>query len=178
MGTYIQRLRLEYIAFKLITTDVSVPKLLDQINYQNKHTLSRAFKKLFQLFHSGISQKAFKRQFRKEKSDTIEPSIEKISGIRIAYLKWKEQIMSSIASLFCGSSCYNFPKKYELSSKRIIKYVSLTLDYPYITPEEQSRFMIGVTLPQSFGSRRKALAFMKFMRENMQSFVSKGFIMN
>ena len=28
--------------------------------------------------------------------------------------------------------------------------MSLTLDYPYITPEEQNRFMIGVTLPQSF----------------------------
>lgn len=28
--------------------------------------------------------------------------------------------------------------------------MSLTLDYPYITSEEQSHFMIGVTLPQSF----------------------------
>ena len=28
--------------------------------------------------------------------------------------------------------------------------MSLTLDYPYITPEEQSRFMIGVILPKSF----------------------------
>ena len=32
IGIYIQRLRLEYIAFKLITTDVSVPELLGQIN--------------------------------------------------------------------------------------------------------------------------------------------------
>ena len=35
-------------------------------------------------------------------------------------------------------------------SSKGCKYVNLTLDYPYITPEEQSRFMIGVTLPQSF----------------------------
>ena len=28
--------------------------------------------------------------------------------------------------------------------------MSLTLDYPFITSEEQSRFMVGVTLPQSF----------------------------
>lgn len=47
LGNYIQRLRLEYIAFKLISTDTSVPELLSQINYQNKHTLSRAFKKYF-----------------------------------------------------------------------------------------------------------------------------------
>ena len=43
LGNYILRLRLEYIAFKLISTDTSVPELLSQIHYQNKHTLSRAF---------------------------------------------------------------------------------------------------------------------------------------
>lgn len=47
LGNYIQRLRLEYIAFKLISTNISVPEILSQINYQNKHTLSRAFKNYF-----------------------------------------------------------------------------------------------------------------------------------
>ena len=41
LGNYIQRLRLEYIAFKFISTDISVPKILAQINYQNKHTISK-----------------------------------------------------------------------------------------------------------------------------------------
>ena len=44
---------------------------------------------------------------------------------------------------------FQFSESYELSSKGC-KYVSLTLDYPFITLEEQSRFMVGVTLPQSF----------------------------
>ena len=47
IGLYIQRLRLEYIAFKLISTDISVTELVYRTNYQNKHTLSRAFKSYF-----------------------------------------------------------------------------------------------------------------------------------
>ena len=121
IGTYIQRLRLEYIAFKVITTDVSVPKLLGQINYQNKHTLSRAFKSYFNCSIPEFRKKHSNVNPERKNPIRIEPSIEKISGIRIAYL-----------------------------SSKGCKYVSLTLDYPYITPEEQSRFMIGVTLPQSF----------------------------
>lgn len=40
-------------------------------------------------------------------------------------------------------------ENYKLSSKEC-KYVSLALDYPFITLEEQSRFMVGITLPHSF----------------------------
>ena len=47
IGRYVQRLRLEYIAFKLITTNLSVSELLSQLDYQNKHSFSRAFKNYF-----------------------------------------------------------------------------------------------------------------------------------
>ena len=87
LGNYIQRLRLEYIAFKLISTNVSVSEILSQINYQNKHTLSRAFKNYF---NCSIPE------FRKRHSNAcsegknpiqIEPSIERVPHTRIAYLK-------------------------------------------------------------------------------------------
>lgn len=75
MGMYIQRLRLEYIAFKLITTDVSVPKLLGQINYQNKHTLSRAFKSYsivpFRNFVKDIQTSIPKRRIRYELNQVL-----------------------------------------------------------------------------------------------------------
>ena len=87
MGMYIQRLRLEYIAFKLITTDISVPKLLGQINYQNKHTLSRAFKSYFNCSIPEFRKKHSNVNPERKNPIRIEPSIEKISGIRIAYLK-------------------------------------------------------------------------------------------
>ena len=87
IGIYIQRLRLEYIAFKLITTDVSVPKLLDQINYQNKHTFSRAFKSYFNCSIPEFRKKHSNVNPERKNPIRIEPSIEKVPGIRIAYLK-------------------------------------------------------------------------------------------
>ncbi|KKB51376.1 hypothetical protein HMPREF1212_02106 [Parabacteroides sp. HGS0025] len=149
IGMYIQRLRLEYIAFKLITTDVSVPELLGQINYQNKHTFSRAFKSYFNCSIPEFRKKHSKVNPERKNPIRIEPSIEKVPGIRIAYLKLERtnNVIHSFSVLW--KQLLQFSEKYELSSKGC-KYVSLTLDYPYITPEEQNRFMIGVTLPQSF----------------------------
>ncbi len=149
LGNYIRRLRLEYIAFKLISTQVSVPELLCQIHYQNKHTLSRAFKSYF---NCSIPE------FRKKHSTAcpeginpirVESSIEKIPGIRIAYLKLERTQNVGYSFSLLWKQLLQFSESYELSSKGG-KYVSLTLDYPFITPEEQSRFMVGVTLPPSF----------------------------
>lgn len=149
LGNYIFRLRLEFIAFKLISTDISVPELLGQINYQNKHTLSRAFKSYF---NCSIPE------FRKKHSNgcpegknpvRVELSIEKVPKMRIAYLKLERTNNISHSFSLLWKQVLQFSENYELLSKGC-KYVSLTLDYPLITLEEHSRFMIGVTLPQSF----------------------------
>ena len=66
VGDYIQRLRLEYIAFKLISTNTRVSELLEQINFQNKHTLSRAFKKHFQM-----SIPAFRKVYSKASNTLV-----------------------------------------------------------------------------------------------------------
>lgn len=149
LGNYIRRLRLEYIAFKLISTDVSVPELLCQINYQNKHTLSRAFKSYF-----NCSIPEFRKRHSTACPEGINPirvelSIEKVPNIRIAYLKLERTQNVSYSFSLLWEQLLQFSESYKLSSKGC-KYVSLTLDYPFITPEEQSRFMVGVTLPQSF----------------------------
>lgn len=149
LGNYIFRLRLEFIAFKLISTDISVSELLGQINYQNKHTLSRAFKSYF---NCSIPE------FRKKHSNgcpegknpiRVELSIKKVPKMRIAYLKLERTNNISYSFSVLWKQVLQFSENYELLSKGY-KYVSLTLDYPLITLEEQSRFMIGVTLPQSF----------------------------
>nr|WP_303776790.1 GyrI-like domain-containing protein [Bacteroides intestinalis] len=149
LGNYIFRLRLEYIAFKLISTDISVPELLGQINYQNRHTLSRAFKSYF---NCSIPE------FRKKHSNgcpegknpiRVELSIEKVPSMRIAYLKLERTNNIGHSFSVLWKQLLQFSENYELPSKGC-KYVSLTLDYPLITLEEHSRFMVGVTLPQSF----------------------------
>lgn len=149
LGNYIQRLRLEHIAFKLITTDVSVPRLLAQINYHNKHTLSRAFKSYFNCSIPEFRQRHSSISLERKNPIHIEPSIERISKIRIAYLKLERTHNVSYSFSILWKQLLQFSEKYKLCSNGC-KYVSLTLDYPYITLEEQSRFMIGVTLPRSF----------------------------
>ncbi len=148
-GYYIQRLRLEYIAFKLMSTDISVPKILSQINYQNKHTLSRAFRNYFNCSIPKFRKKYSNGSPEGKNPMQITPSIEKISNIQVAYLKLEktDNVVYSFSVLW--KQLLQFSESYKLPSKGC-KYLSLTLDYPLITPEEQTRFMVGVTLPQSF----------------------------
>ncbi len=47
LGEYVQRLRLEYVAGKLRTTDMTLDSLADKTGYNSKQALSRAFKKYF-----------------------------------------------------------------------------------------------------------------------------------
>ena len=68
---------------------------------------------------------------------------------RIAYLKLERTHHASHSFSVLWKQVLQFSESYELLSKGC-KYVSMTLDYPFITLEEQSRFMVGVTLPQSF----------------------------
>lgn len=149
LGNYIQRLRLEYIAFKFISTDISVPKILAQINYQNKHTISRAFKSYFNCSIPEFRQKHSNISSNRKNPIQITPSIEKISSIKIAYLKLEKTENISYSFSVLWKQLLQFSESNELPSKGC-KYISLTLDYPLITLEEQSRFMVGVTLPQSF----------------------------
>ena len=149
IGLYIQRLRLEYIAFKLISTNISVSELLCQINYQNKHTLSRAFKNYF---------KCTIPEFRKQNSNAnpegmypvqIVPCIEKVASVRIACLKleWTEHLNHDFSVLW--KQVLRLAENCGLHSCSC-KYISLTLDCPLISSEEQTRFMVGITVPKSF----------------------------
>ncbi len=149
LGYYIQRLRLEYIAFKLMSTDISVPKILSQINYQNKHTLSRAFRSYFNCSIPEFRKKYSNGSPEGKNPMQITPSIEKISNIQVAYLKLEKTDNVTYSFSVLWKQLLQFSDSYELPSKGC-KYLSLTLDYPLITPEEQTRFMVGVTLPKSF----------------------------
>lgn len=148
-GKYILRLRLEYIAFKLISTDTSASMLLSQINYQNKHTLSRAFKSYFNCSISEFRKKHSRGCSEGKNPVQVELSIEKVPKMRIAYLKLEKTNNVSHSFSLLWKQLLHFAESSGILSHGC-KYISLTLDYPYITPEEHSRFMVGVTLPQTF----------------------------
>ena len=148
VGDYIQRLRLEYIAFKLISTKASVSELLGRVNYHNKHTLSRAFKKHFQMsipaFRKTYSSVAHENKVLKSPNY----SIRKIKEIKVAYLKFERTHKNNQAYSVLWSQIIEFAKKNKLISKGF-KYVSLSLDSPNITEIDKSRFLIGVMIPES-----------------------------
>lgn len=149
IGLYIQRLRLEYIAFKLISTDISVTELVYRTNYQNKHTLSRAFKSYF-----GCTIPEFRRLHSNASPDGmnpvhIAPLIKRIPLVRIAYLKleWTEHITHDFTVLW--EQVLSLSKSYNLQSNGG-RFISLTLDCPLISSEEKARFLVGITIPTSF----------------------------
>ena len=149
IGLYIKRLRLEYIAFKLISTDISVTELVYRTNYQNKHTLSRAFKSYF-----GCTIPEFRRLHSNASLEgmnpgRITPLIKRIPLVRIAYLKqeWTEHITHDFTVLW--EQVLSFSKSYNLQSNGG-RFISLTLDCPLISSEEKARFMVGITIPTSF----------------------------
>lgn len=149
IGLYIQRLRLENIAFKLISTDISVTELVYRTNYQNKHTLSRAFKSYF-----GCTIPEFRRLHSNASPDGmnpvhITPLIKRIPLVRIAYLKleWTEHITHDFTVLW--EQVLSLSKSYNLQSNGG-RFISLTLDCPLISSEEKARFLVGITIPTSF----------------------------
>lgn len=149
IGLYIQRLRLEYIAFKLISTDISVTELLYQINYQNKHTLSRAFKSYFNCTIPEFRKLHLNACSEGKHPVQIVPRIEKVLPIRIACLKleWTEHISHDFSVLW--KQILHLSESCDLQSNNC-QYISLTLDCPLISSEKQSRFMVGITVPASF----------------------------
>ena len=79
----------------------------------------------------------------------IVPCIEKVASVRIACLKleWTEHLNHDFSVLW--KQILRLSENYGLHSCGC-KYISLTLDCPLISSEEQARFMVGITVPKSF----------------------------
>lgn len=149
LGNYIQRLRLEYIAFKLISTETTVSELIGRINFQNKHTLSRAFKKHFKMSIPDFRKLHIYTSNEKKNLQLPTPSINRIDKLKIAYLKYEKiHKDSQTAFLSLWNQVFRLAKEYNLLSKGF-KYVSLSLDNPNITDKNLSRFLVGITVPDS-----------------------------
>lgn len=50
IGNYIQRLRLEYAAHLLTSTEYTLSRIAELAGYQNKYSIAKAFKKHFGMF--------------------------------------------------------------------------------------------------------------------------------
>lgn len=150
IGSYIQRLRLEYIAYKLISTSLSVADIIRQTSIYNKHSLAKAFRK-----HFGLSITEYRKR---RKIDGLADASSVIGN----QLHYRMVRLSDLHVLYLQvGDAYTNLKKYQSLWKRLInyadeqnlsvtpaKYISISHDEPLVTKTEQCRFYVGITLTQ------------------------------
>ncbi len=149
VGDYIKRLRIEYIAFKIITTNEKVSQLLTYVNYNNKHTLSRAFKKHFQMTIPEFRKSYVPISNENKFLSYHTPTIKVLKETKIAYLKFEQTHRNSSAYLVLWEQVLRMAKENNLLSDGY-KFVSISLDNLDITESNKCRFLIGVTIPFDF----------------------------
>ena len=84
LGEYVQRLRLEYVAGKLKTTDLSLNILAEKAGYNTEQALSKAFKK-----HFGMPPSTYKSAVTDNKvyDDLLSPQICEIEQKNLIYIR-------------------------------------------------------------------------------------------
>lgn len=143
VGTYIQRLRLEYIAHLLIVTGQSIEKIREQTNYQTKFSLAKAFKK-----HFGLSMSDYRAKYKSIEIQSISdslpvPKIKRINTQKVICLEVGNTFHSKRAYTNIWKELVSYKEKY-LKQDAKNHFVSISLDNPFITPIDQSRFYIGI----------------------------------
>lgn len=148
IGGYIQRLRLEYIAYKLISTASPVVDILGKTTVYNKSSLSKAFRK-----HFGISPSGYRQKYqlsgtpKTDFKEIIKPDIRKISDFRITCLKVGDSYTSQIKYKSLWNRLKAFAKEKELNADH--SYISVSLDDPTVTDTHLCRFYLGVITPEN-----------------------------
>lgn len=159
IGSYIQRLRLESVAHKLISTRFSINEILNKTGYQTNASLAKAFRKHFGLSmsdyrkknaHSLISVNEGHRQI----ITSYQPEIKKLNSQKaICYTVHTsnnniEEYMESWKKML------HYKDKY-MNSKSVVRFISISQDDPKITPLNQCRFYIGVLITDEYKPKGK-----------------------
>lgn len=145
IGTYIQRLRLEYVAHLLIATEQSIAEIRTQSNYHTKFSLAKAFKK-----HFGMSMSEYRVKYRK-----INPQQQpgKLPSAEIIRINTRQAVCLEVGDTFRDRQAYSaiwkelthYNEKH-LKQNGSSRFISISQDNPIVTPLEQRRFYIGVIL--------------------------------
>lgn len=156
VGAYIQRLRLEYIAHLLIATGQTIEEIGMQTSYQTKFSLAKAFKK-----HFGISMSAYREKYKPANVKQGEDNMPEVTIKRINTLK---AVCLEVGDAFRNKQAYAaiwkqllYYKEIHLPNNLNSCFVSISQDNPLITPMEQRRFYIGVTVDESMKPEGKML---------------------
>lgn len=154
VGTYIQRLRLEYIAHLLIATGQSIEKIRQQTNYQTKFSLAKAFKR-----HFGLSMSDYRAKYKPANCQFVstgmtEPEIRWINTRQAICLEVGDTYHSKRAYTTMWKELAHYKEKYSKQNSDN-PFVSISLDNPLVTPMEQCRFYIGIMTTDEPGAKAR-----------------------
>lgn len=155
-GCYIQRLRLEHIAYQLIVTGCTLNQLLSRIDLYTKFSLSKAFKK-----HFGLSPQEYRMRYKlpdKTNRDLqlIEPApeIKQVRDMQILYLPVGDAYKNKMKYKHIWQELINYTGQLGLNGKKN-PYLSVSLDEPLVTETGQCRFYLGVIADKAVSPQGK-----------------------
>ncbi len=152
LASHISRLRLEYTAQKLQTTNFSLTEIAERAGYQSQYSLSKAFKK-----HFGVTPSAFRNihtyfsnQIPETKSEVkqLNPKFRFIEKIELVYIRIIAKYGSEVDYESAWRKLWKFAKQKELINEST-EYLGLSYDDPNITRSEQCRFYACISTEQA-----------------------------
>lgn len=156
IGTYIQRLRLEHIAHLLLNSQMTLDEIATSTNYQTKSSLAKAFRKQF-----GMSTSEYKQYYSEQVSNIerqkevgLVPDIRKIQEIVTACLPVGDSWKTMESYTLMWNKLLVFTDKQGLINDSR-KFIYINLDSTLITPSEQCRSYIGITVPKAANINEK-----------------------
>ena len=159
IGAYIQRLRLEFVAYKLLSTRLPLTRIVGLTSYRNIYTLSKAFRK-----HFGMPPSQYRKQsqviyFPQQPAGntanlSLTPRISVIADFRIVYINIRSAYQDPVLYKNLWKELVDFADDNRLNEPDS-NFLSISLDDPVITPLKKCRFYIGITTGKPVKSRGK-----------------------
>ena len=143
IGNYIQRLRLEYAAHLLTSTEYTLSRIAELAGYQSKYSIAKAFKK-----HFGVSTSLFKERFTSRKRKVHTSLTHRIIMINKMFVSCLE-VGKAYENKFQYKMVWDkllYYARFNRIDKKHANFVSLSLDNPAITPEDKCRFYVGIIM--------------------------------
>lgn len=143
IGNNIQRLRLEYAAHLLTSTEYTLSQIAEQAGYQNKYSIAKAFKK-----HFGVSTSLFKESFTIQNQSThtlLNPKIRMVNEMFVSYLEVGKAYENKFQYKLIWDKLLYYTRCNKIDKKHT-NFASLSLDDPSITPKDKCRFYLGVII--------------------------------
>lgn len=159
LGSYIQRLRLESVAHKLISTPFTINEILSKTGYQTNASLAKAFRKHFGLSmsdyrkrnsHHSISTNNYYREF----VTPFQPEIKKLNTQQAVCYTVQVRNNNKQEYMDIWKKVVHYKDTF-MKNQSIDKFISISQDNPKITPFNQCRFYIGILIPGAYKPKGK-----------------------